>query len=234
MYDPPVLYDTFTDINGTILSNHAPEINVAGGGWKQIFQSGTKNIVTVNGKASLTSITATTITGAIVNAGVTNYKFSGKIKLKGTADNVFFRSDSTRQQFMQINFLPSSSAMVLYVQQSIGFSELARVSVSLSVGVEYPFEIIVNRNVISITVNGVTVSIESALLEQNTWVGILCFGSEGTTQAYDDFKVEPVSKLPVYVTPENIYVVKYENRVLEPGRTLDFIVPSEQRTLYVR
>lgn len=178
-----LLYDTFTDTNGTLLTAHTMDV---GGGWTN--QIGTFDIQSNRAnRASAGSPDNQSV--ATADAGMADYEVTctvnGAAGSDGTGIAVRYSASNQRFYFAQIEIL--NNAFRIY-EYNAGYTQRATASTSLTGGTDY--DMVVRMEGTTITASLLTEELIYASASTNsssTLVGLRC--GSANQQRYDDFEV---------------------------------------------
>jgi hypothetical protein len=180
-----VVQDAFTDSNGTLLTNHTPDIDTEGGGWSVGSQfSGspptiTSNRVDCNGDVNViidsgqSDLVITQVSGS---AGTRNF---GTVFRWQDADNhwtTFYRSNNNDG--------------ALYEDDATVVTQRDFVSVTIDESTDYNLQVTINGTSMSCLLDGANeLSYTSALFQTKTVIGMRLSGADSNA---DDFQAAAV------------------------------------------
>ena len=194
-----VVYDTFTDTDGTLLSDHTPEIYPAGSSWGG---GAATNLTIINTNAACSPALYGTSLGCGIDTGLvnckitatvkayyrnanTNYRNSGiRLRCNSAADSSY--NDSSTWYGVVVN---SCSDKFQIIEKASGnsFTVLSETSVTMDLATSYTLVATVSGTTITATLDGANeISYSSASVNSSSTI----HGVKPTT--YDDMKTPMV------------------------------------------
>ena len=162
----PLLYDTFTDGNGTSLAAHTPDVSVMGQGW--------------TGYVSGSSIVSNMVTSGIysnngapvINVGTTNYTASVTIRLNASGSvsprGLVVRGNAAGNDYYIVALNQGTSLFEIVDQAG---TTLASTSYPVATGVDYDLRASVYGSTITATLNGANSITTNSATKTGTYVG---------------------------------------------------------------
>jgi hypothetical protein len=163
-----LLYDTFTDPDGTLLTNHAPDIDLAGNGWEEL-----------GGSSIINNNAAVKVGGGLgigVNVGAADVTITCDVTVSNATNNphgVIFRAvDANNMWWLVYDAGPGAAAINLLEINAGTLTARDSVTETLTDGT-YAFKIVASGSLITCYVNDVEkVSFSSAFLAAATRHGL--------------------------------------------------------------
>jgi len=190
---PVIVYDTFTGLNGTFLVDHAPDIDIVGGGWKDWFRSGASPEILNNVDIQLDKARLLyDNNGVIIDAGVSealiDFEFTPEAGLNRIS--LLCRA-SGNSNSLQVNLREDNHD--LWIEEVVNGSTTSRANTAFAFveGTTYKIKTIVQGSSITVWIDDVEV-LSYALFdvfETEIYYGFYRNSSSNATRI-DNFKIE--------------------------------------------
>ncbi|MEA3438869.1 MAG: LamG domain-containing protein [Chloroflexota bacterium] len=186
------VYDTFTDVEDTLLSNHTPDTDLEGGGWVNIAYSLNYKIKSSRAQG----VNAAQANHGLVDSGVSECVVEAVVNKSGASVDAFFHYAgifaryTDNNNYWKIGIHDGANKFVIW-ENNAGVKTM-RATKSVTISGEHTIQVTLNGQTITATLDGGDeISYSSASLNETATKHGICERHNG--DYIDNFKVEALS-----------------------------------------